>query len=1062
MNIKHTMMATLGAVAMMMLTPPAGALELGWTGGPMSASGDTIRTDGELVYAYGMRDKNEAGYKEQYVVNGVTFGGRSDSTDKGMDFRFESNNGYRKTGNVPDGAIGEDYGEFLRHGWWYNKSVDGVVKLSGLTAGKTYLLQAIFCSTVQNLQAVVWAPGSDSVSVKVHGEGWTYGGTLVGVFVASKTTEEFAFKYTGDNPYITGYQLRDVSSVPMVINPEIGAVSARAHVGKVTVSLSGVTMGTDSECDPAKSYSVFCAVDGGEAKAVLEDQVRTRAAFDLTDLEDGKHTCTVWIKTDKDTTTTPVELAFDTEIPLGWTAEPMSDDGDTIATDGDLVFAYDCWNDVTVNGVPFKGISDFGTGEFSVPNDKFYRDNDTFAVPAPLDSSEGYGKFLSRGFWCRDGKEPITIKGLEPGETYLLQLVSYCPNNGRTGQICAPGDDETFILPSGDGWTYGGTLTDVFTASAAEMVFTLNVKKTSVVNAIQLRKFKGAPKVIDPSVGALTAKAKGTVATITLSSVGMGTDDKGIPATSYSVSYKLDGGDEVLALENQTGAKAEFQIENLTDGEYLCEVTITTDKGKTSEAKSVTIFVNTSIGDFDALKAAIESASQGQTVTVEKGTYYATSTISVPKGVAVVSAEGPGVTVIDGGYPELKNRVFNVNGSRATISGLTFQNVYSADCGGAIYVNNNYHLLTITNCVFENCHAKSGGAVGGSRYYGEYGAETQDGPIPERGSEGVISGCTFVNCEAYGTTIGDNDCAGAVFGAFWFENSTFDNCTAYEISSVLFSSQHMMITNCTFKNCPDVQSGSRGAIFVDRQKINLTILDSTFVDMNCNKLFGTQNGQGYLTLDRCVIDNCAGEPSTADNPEWKLMDKGTVRNSLICRGKKPFSVFDQTFVNCTIVDNVGGFFIKFQDGKAIAQAAFTNCVWANNVKWDNGAYSKGCVGLCWHGAGQDGNVHTGLSFSHCAFNEPSEDAKMALIFGQDPTGTTKTLSKALDEKGPKFKDPENGDYTFKSGSPLLNAGVFCDWMTGALDLAGNPRVKDGTVDLGCYECKKTGLIFYFN
>ena len=1038
------------AASVLMFALPATALELGWSGGPMSASGDTIRTEGDLVNAIAQGIGGPT-----YTVNGVTFVGKTDSTDTGIDFRAGGSPGYWNAPGAPAGLEG-DYASLLGRGWWIPEG-DGVLKLSGLQVGKTYLVQLFMCSTGNGKKATAYAPGSETLSVKLSGDGWTYGGTFVGVFVAKGSTESLTIRYAGDKGFLNGYQLRDVSSIPMVVNPEVGAVSARAHVGKVTVSLSGVALGTDAKCDPATSYSVFCAVDGGEAKAVLENQVRARAAFDLEDLEDGEHACTVWIKTDKDTTTTPVELAFDTEIPLGWTAEPMSDDGDTVATDGDLVFAYDCVNDVTVNGVPFKGISDFGTGEFSVPSDKFYRDNNTYAVPAPLDSSEGYGKFLSRGFWCRDGEEPITIKGLEPGETYLLQLVSYCPNNGRTGQICAPEDDETFILPSGDGWTYGGTLTDVFTASAAEMVFMFNVKKTSVVNAIQLRKFKGAPKVIEPSVGTLAAKAKGTTATVTLAGVDLGTDDKGIPATSYSVSYRLDDGDEILALEDRTGATAAFQIGGLTDGEYTCSVTITTSAGKTTEAKSVSFIVNTSIGDFDALKEAIESASQGQTVTVEKGTYYATSTISVPKGVAVVSAGGPGVTVIDGGYPELTNRVFNVNGSRVTISGLTFQNVCSADRGGAIYANNNYHFLTITNCVFENCHAKSGGAVGGSPYYGDYGAETQDGPIPERGSQGVISGCTFVDCEAYGTTIGDNESAGAVFGAFWFENSTFDNCTAYGISSVLFSSQHMMITNCTFKNCPDVQKGSRGAIFVDRQKINLMILDSTFVGMNCNKIFGTQNGNGYLTLDRCAIDNCAGEASTSDNPEWKLMDRGIVRNSLIRRNKKPFSVFDQAFENCTIVDNVGGFFIKFQDGKAVAKAAFTNCVWANNIKWENGAYSKGCVGFCWHGAGQDENVHTGLSFSHCAFNEPSEDAKMALIFGQDPTGTTEELTRKVVAKGPRFADPENGDWTLKMSSPLKDTGVLCDWMTGAIDLAGNPRVVD-MPDIGCYEHMKKGLL----
>ena len=80
-----------------------------------------------------------------------------------------------------------------------------------------------------------------------------------------------------------------------------------------------------------------------------------------------------------------------------------------------------------------------------------------------------------------------------------------------------------------------------------------------------------------------------------------------------------------------------------------------------------------------------------------------------------------------------------------------------------------------------------------------------------------------------------------------------------------------------------------------------------------------------------------------------------------------------------------------------------------------------------------------------------------MLFGQDPTGTTKTLSEALDAKGPRFTDPENGDWTLKMSSPLKDTGVLCDWMAGAIDLAGNPRVVD-MPDIGCYEHMKKGLL----
>ena len=33
----------------------------------------------------------------------------------------------------------------------------------------------------------------------------------------------------------------------------------------------------------------------------------------------------------------------------------------------------------------------------------------------------------------------------------------------------------------------------------------------------------------------------------------------------------------------------------------------------------------------------------------------------------------------------------------------------------------------------------------------------------------------------------------------------------------------------------------------------------------------------------------------------------------------------------------------------------------------------------------------------------------------------------------------------------MNAGVLCDWMAGARDLADRPRVFGGAPDVGCYE-----------
>ena len=43
-------------------------------------------------------------------------------------------------------------------------------------------------------------------------------------------------------------------------------------------------------------------------------------------------------------------------------------------------------------------------------------------------------------------------------------------------------------------------------------------------------------------------------------------------------------------------------------------------------------------------------------------------------------------------------------------------------------------------------------------------------------------------------------------------------------------------------------------------------------------------------------------------------------------------------------------------------------------------------------------------------------------------------------------------YSILHRSPARNAGVNAAWMNSAEDLAGNPRIFDDVVDIGCYEC----------
>ncbi len=61
---------------------------------------------------------------------------------------------------------------------------------------------------------------------------------------------------------------------------------------------------------------------------------------------------------------------------------------------------------------------------------------------------------------------------------------------------------------------------------------------------------------------------------------------------------------------------------------------------------------------------------------------------------------------------------------------------------------------------------------------------------------------------------------------------------------------------------------------------------------------------------------------------------------------------------------------------------------------------------------------------------------------------------------PAFVDAAQGDYHLGDASPCRNAGRNQEWMGGAVDLDGNPRIEARVVDMGVYEMlsPETGVL----
>jgi parallel beta-helix repeat protein len=162
-----------------------------------------------------------------------------------------------------------------------------------------------------------------------------------------------------------------------------------------------------------------------------------------------------------------------------------------------------------------------------------------------------------------------------------------------------------------------------------------------------------------------------------------------------------------------------------------------------------------------------------------------------------------------------------------------------------------------------------------------------------------------------------------------------------------------------------------------------------------------------------------------------------------------------TLYNCTFSGNTAGYF-----GGGACGGALYNCLLIGNIAGHSGGGVDGwrsklnnCT-LVGNSAGFSGGGTYYGDLDNCIvyFNSAS-------IGENSYIGTLKYCCTTLGNfEGtntitvpPLFVNPDGGDYRLQALSPCINAGLNQEWMFGATDLAGKPRIRNGTVDIGAYE-----------
>ncbi len=210
-----------------------------------------------------------------------------------------------------------------------------------------------------------------------------------------------------------------------------------------------------------------------------------------------------------------------------------------------------------------------------------------------------------------------------------------------------------------------------------------------------------------------------------------------------------------------------------------------------------------------------------------------------------------------------------------------------------------------------------------------------------------------------------------------------------------------VVSNCVIANCSSRNTGrgGQGAVYLSNGTfVNCVVTNN--VALSGNVIGGAGINMSGGTVRGCLI--AYNIENTANGGGGVYMTGGTLENCTIAYNKATARVNGQglrqtggTVRNCIIALNGASHVIPSEnDHEKTGGECTYSCTWPNSITGDGNLY----------------------------FN-------------------------------PYFINPEGGDFHLGSASELFNAGQNQAWMEGAIDLEGEVRILDDTVNMGCYEDK---------
>jgi len=431
---------------------------------------------------------------------------------------------------------------------------------------------------------------------------------------------------------------------------------------------------------------------------------------------------------------------------------------------------------------------------------------------------------------------------------------------------------------------------------------------------------------------------------------------------------------------------------------------------------------------------------------------------------------------------------FNGTEGGGFASNCVFRNCRAAQGGGT-------HHVTAYDCLYEECEAvkvdedsnsgRGGGAIGTSvngnyKYTNDFircefwrNKAARNGGAICHALMGFVGNCLFMTNSA-GTggaiyTVDDTYTSGGVQNQGLGATSLAYDCTF--IGNVSTNTEggacrHVKAARCAFTG-NSAQKHRGGAIHLG------SAVDCAFTNNTCGSTSRggavsrvdctgcTFSGAGNIScgaFDRCVFDHVqatylldclrnVGAPLYMTNC---LVSNCSVGRLVLNEGQY------SEFVNCTFADNTIG--VGVTAGLSYTIYNSPGAHGTSQIYYPSTNVLVNCIFSGNKYAGNDMDLRlykpeTETDYGYCAIKMANCLYTTGLVGGANIDEGAETLVQG----NPRFvagdsKYPGLPYYSILYGSQARNAGVNAAWMSSAIDLAGNQRLFDDVVDIGCYEC----------